>query len=139
MGFCTDRKQFGGITRLSEDRLIAELENFSADALPVHQISRDPKQGLESRIDKAAVWMWVWLEVYCSNLAAEVLSFVSFHAFHKLGPGLRIGCSPLLLYSDLAYLKRLAHHRDGRCQARQSLRLGLPPNSAILSSKLHQF
>ena len=84
MGFCTDRKHFGGITRLSEDRLIAELENFSADVLPVHQISRDPKQGLESRIDKAAVWMWVWLEVYCSNLAAEVLSLSLFMHYTNL-------------------------------------------------------
>ena len=71
---CFLRRQRGGqLADHSVDEIMHLLEAFSDRELPIAAL-QSAASGLaaRSRVDKAAVWLWVWLETYCANLAAEV-------------------------------------------------------------------
>ena len=72
---CFLRRQRGRrLADHSVDEVLHLLEAFSDRELPVFAALQSvaPSLAARSRVDKAAVWLWVWLETYCANLAAEV-------------------------------------------------------------------
>lgn len=67
------RKEFGDLESVADTSLFGALGSFLDAELPVHSLSSDEQAGAQSRVQRAAVLLWIWLEIrYCPLLAAEV-------------------------------------------------------------------
>lgn len=70
-GVCCRRGQ-QNLHRIPQGELFALLQDYCKQVLPLQSLQENYEAGLRSRLNQAALWLWVYLEQKCYALAEEV-------------------------------------------------------------------
>ena len=62
----------GSLQLLPQDEVFARLREYCERAIPLKSLQLEYEQAVRSRLERAALWLWVYLERLCHALAYQV-------------------------------------------------------------------
>ena len=65
-------RQAGNLQTLPQGEILTQLDKYCEQAIPLRSLQLEYEQGVRSRLDRSALWLWVYLERLCHAMAEQV-------------------------------------------------------------------